>query len=182
MTSPTPRRRVLTIGSENIERCIYLVRGQKVMLDADLARLYMVTTGNRNLAVRRNKNRFPADFMFQLTAEEAEPLKLQSAMAKGRGGRRSLPYVFTEQGVAMLSSVLKSELAVQVNIAVMRTFVKLREFAATHSELKPQIDALERKYQQHDITIERIFEAIRELMTPAPVPQHRRIGFVSDVG
>jgi hypothetical protein len=121
---------------EVIERRIYLIRGQKVMLDQDLAELYGVTTGNLNLAVRRNQLRFPEDFMFQLSAEERASLILQSARAKGRGGRRTPPYAFTEQGVAMLSSVLKSQRAVLVNIVIMRAFVKLREMLATHRDIR----------------------------------------------
>jgi ORF6N domain-containing protein len=124
---------------ELIERRIYLIRGQKVMLDSDLADLYQVTTGNLNLAVRRNIDRFPEDFMFQLTKEENNSLLLQFARAKkGRGGRQTQPYAFTELGVAMLSSVLNSERAVQVNIVIMRAFVRLRELLATHNDLAPQ--------------------------------------------
>jgi len=131
----------IAIPSELIEKRIYLVRGQKVMLDSDLAELYGVTTGNLNLAVRRNKSRFPKDFMFQLTAEEAKSLLLQTARSKGRGGRRTPPSVFTEQGVAMLSSVLRSEQAVQVNIAIMRAFVRLRELLVIHKDLANKIEA-----------------------------------------
>jgi hypothetical protein len=147
------------------------------MLDSDLAELYGVTTGNLNLAVRRNANRFPADFMFQLTTEEAGALLLQIARAKkGRGGRQTPPYAFTEQGVAMLSSVLNSERAVQVNIAIMRAFVKLREVMATHKDLAHKIEALERKYQDHDKEIQVIFQAIKKLLEPPATPK-RRIGF-----
>src|SRR6266404_5851534 len=120
---------------EIIERRIFLIRGQKVMLDHDLAELYGVTTGNLNLAVRRNRVRFPDDFMFQLTSEETECLLLQIARAKGRGGRRTPPHAFTEQCVAMLSSVLKSHRAALVNIVIMRAFVRLRELLATHKDL-----------------------------------------------
>ena len=120
---------------ELIERRIYVIRGQKVMLDADLAELYQAPTKNLNLAVRRNTERFPEDFMFQLTAEEAESLRLQSATSKlGRGGRRYLPYAFTEHGVAMLSSVLNSQRAVQMSILIIRALVKLRELLATHKD------------------------------------------------
>ncbi len=112
------------IPQELIERRIYVFRGQKVMIDSDLAELYQVTTGNLNLAVHRNKARFPQDFTFRLSASEAKSLRLHSARPKGRGGRRTLPYAFTEQGVAMLSSVLRSERAVLVNIAIMRAFVR----------------------------------------------------------
>ncbi len=163
---------------EVIERRIYLIRGQKVMLDQDLAELYGVTTGNLNLAVRRNPLRFPEDFMFQLSAEERASLILQSARAKGRGGRRTPPYVFTEQGVAMLSSVLKSQRAVLVNIVIMRAFVKLREMLATHRDILRKLDEMERKYQRHDTQITAIFDAIRRLIEPSGRPR-RRIGFTT---
>ncbi len=144
------------------------------MLDQDLAVLYGVTTGNLNLAVRRNLKRFPGDFMFELTKEETKGLLLQFAMSKGRGGRRTPPYAFTEQGVAMLSSVLHSERAVLVNIAIMRAFVKLRELTATHKELARKIAAIERKY---DAQFKIVFDAIRKLMQAPPAPPKRRIGF-----
>src|SRR5665213_461326 len=120
---------------ERIEESIYWIRSQKVMLDSDLAQLYGVTTGNLNLAVRRNFNRFPEDFMFQLTPEEGNCLVLQIARTKGRGGRRSPPFAFTEHGVAMLSSVLGSERAVQVNIVIVRAFIKLREVLSNQQDL-----------------------------------------------
>ena len=119
---------------ERIERHIYLIRGHKVMVDTDLSALYEVPTKRLNEAVKRNRQRFPPDFMFQLTAQEGRLLRSQIATSKiGRGGRRYLPYVFTEQGVSMLSSVLNSERAISVNIAIMRAFVRLREIMATHS-------------------------------------------------
>src|SRR5437899_1038752 len=118
-----------------IARLVFFVRGEKVMLDADLARLYGVTTGNLNKAVKRNQARFPEDFMFQLTQKETGSLIFQSGRSKGRGGRRHRPYAFTEQGVAMLSSVLNSERAVQVNIAIMRAFVRLRELLLSNTDL-----------------------------------------------
>jgi hypothetical protein len=131
-----------------IENHILLIRGQKVLLDADLARLYQVTTGNLNLAVRRNQERFPEDFMFQLSKEEFEKLRLQFARSRW-GGRRHPPYAFTEQGIAMLSSVLNSARAIQVNIAIMRTFVRLRQILATHEELALRLEHLEwRQYEQ----------------------------------
>jgi len=169
----------IAIPSELIEKRIYLVRGQKVMLDSDLADLYGVTTGNLNLAVRRNKSRFPQDFMFQLTAEEAKSLLLQTARSKGRGGRRTPPSVFTEQGVAMLSSVLRSEQAVQVNIAIMRAFVRLRELLVIHKDLANKIEDLERQDAEHDAKFRVVFEAIRELVEETP-PLKQRIGFKSD--
>jgi ORF6N domain len=144
------------------------------MLDADLAALYGVTTGNLNLAVRRNPKRFPPDFMFQLSRKETQSLLLQNARAKGRGGRRTAPYAFTEQGVSMLSSVLNSERAIEVNIAIMRAFVRLRAMLATHTDLARRLNELEQKYDEQ---FRVVFEAIRELMTPEPVPPSRRIGF-----
>src|SRR6266850_5797052 len=128
-----------TVTVELIQRRIYLIRDRKVMLDSDLASLYQVTTGNLNLAVRRNSDRFQDDFMFQLSKEEAESLILQSARTKiGRGGRQTLPYAFTEQGVAMLSSVLNSQCAIHVNIG-MRAFVQLRELLSTHKDLASKL-------------------------------------------
>jgi len=125
----------LTLSVQLIERRIYLIRGQKVMVDEDLAELYGVPTKRLNQQVSRNRKRFPDDFMFRLTKTEAEALRLQFATSKkGRGGRRSLPYVFTEQGVAMLSSVLNSERAIEVNIMIMRAFVKLRQMLETNEE------------------------------------------------
>ncbi len=157
-----------------IDRRIYFVRGKKVMIDNDLAALYRVTTGIFNQAVRRNILRFPADFMFQLTAEEAENLRSQIVISSW-GGRRYLPLVFTEQGIAMLSSVLKSERAIQVNIAIMRAFVKLREVLATHKDLALRLEELETKFQRHDGQIREVFEAIRALL--AATPAKRSFGF-----
>src|SRR5580658_5157249 len=135
-------RRVAVIRPASIERRIYFVRGQKVITDNDLAVLYRVPTKAFNQAVRRNMLRFPADFMFQLTSDETENLRSQFVTSSW-GGRRYLPYVFTEQGVAMLSSVLKSDRAIQVNIAIMRAFVKVRELLATHQELALRLGELE---------------------------------------
>jgi hypothetical protein len=168
------------ISSDLIERKIYVIRGQKVMMDADLAALYQVPTKSLNLGVRRNKIRFPDDFMFQLTPEEAEALRFQveTSSSGGHGGRRYLPYAFTQEGVAMLSSILRSDRAIQVNIAIMRTFVKLREILASHQDLAGKIESLERKYSQHDQQIQVIFDAIKELLQPPqPPPPRRRIGF-----
>jgi phage regulator Rha-like protein len=165
----------VTVPSETIERRILLVRRQKVMLDSDLAELYGVETSNLNKAVKRNIDRFPTDFMFQLSKQEAERLRFQDGTSNtGRGGRRYLPYVFTEQGVAMLSSVLRSKQAVHVNIAIMRAFVRLRELLATHKELARKLDELERKY---DAQFRVVFEAIRQLMAPPTAAEKRRIGF-----
>ena len=164
------------VSPDFIERRIYLIRKQKIMLDSDLAELYGVETFNFNKAVKRNIDRFPDDFMFQLSQEEAESLRFQTGMSKvsGRGGRRYLPYAFTEQGVAMLSSVLKSKRAVQVNITIMRAFVKLRELLATHKDLAEKLEALEKKY---DRQFKIVFDAIRQLMKPEGPPKERRIGF-----
>jgi hypothetical protein len=175
--------RHLIVSVADIESRIFLIRGQKVMLDADLAVLYGVETFNLNKAVKRNVDRFPEDFMFQLTKgelgekgfEEADSLRFQIGMSKtsGRGGRRYLPHAFTEQGVAMLSSVLNSKRAVQVNIAIMRAFVKLREMIASHKDLARRLDDLEMKYDQQ---FRIVFDAIRELMTP-PAKPRRKIGY-----
>jgi len=165
----------LPIRVDRIEKAILLIRGQKVMLDRDLAELYAVETGALNRAVKRNIQRFPEDFMFQITDEEAERLRCQTGISKrGRGGRRYLPYVFTEQGVAMLSSVLNSERAIEVNIAIMRVFVRLREMMATHKELAFKLAELEERLEGHDEQIQNIFEAIRQLMT-LPEPPRKKI-------
>ena len=172
----------LPVPVEIIERRIYLARGHKVMLDTHLAELYGVETFNLNKAVKRNLDRFPSDFMFQVTREEAASLRFQIGMSKptGRGGRRTLPYVFTEQGVAMLSSVLSSKRAIQVNILIMRAFVKLREILATHKDLDRKLEEFEKKHQKHDIQIKAIFEAIQKLIEAPPSPPRRRIGFGSE--
>ena len=160
-----------------IERRIYLLRGLRVMLDADLAEMYGVPTKSLNLAVKRNRDRFPDDFMFQLTVEEADGLRFQIETSKPvRGGRRYRPYAFTEQGVAMLSSVLRSSRAVQVNIAIMRAFVRLRELLLTNADFARKLDAMEAKY---DSQFKVVFDALRQLMTP-PDPPRRRIGFKAD--
>jgi hypothetical protein len=164
------------VAVDRIAQTIHVVRGQKVLLDAELAVLYGVTTGNLNKAVSRNSTRFPADFMFRLTREEADSLIFQSGISKGRGGRRQLPYAFTEQGVAMLSSVLRSERAVRVNIAIMRAFVKLREMLETNRELARKFSELEQRVGGHDREIAAIIEAIRQLMAP-PQKARREIGF-----
>jgi len=162
---------------EGIQKRIFLLRGQKVMLDVDLAQLYGVTSGRLNEAVKRNRDRFPIDFMFQLTKLEFENLKSHIAISSSEwGGRRHPPFAFTEQGVAMLSSVLRSHRAVQVNITIMRTFVQLRELAATHKELATKLTELEHKVAGHDGHIRSLFEAIRQLMNEPASPGHR-IGF-----
>jgi len=168
------------IPRELIEKKIYVIRGQKVMLDRDLAELYGVETRILNQAVKRNKDRFPEDFMFLLTKQEflrisqfaisslrSQIVILKKTKASRRGRHiKFLPYAFTEQGVAMLSSVLKSKRASQVNIAIMRAFVKLREALSTHKELAHKIKRLERKGYKHDGEIQAIFEAIQQLMKP----------------
>ena len=158
---------------EVVERRIVLIRGHKVLLDVHLAELYEVTTGNLNLAVRRNQDRFPEDFMFLLTAAEFENLRLQFASSRW-GGRRYPPYAFTEQGVAMLSSVLKSPRAVQVNIAIMRAFVRLRQLLATHRDLAEKLAEMEKIY---DKQFKIVFEIIHQLMEPPAEPAKSRMGF-----
>ena len=161
---------------ETVERHIIILRGQKVMLSLHLAELYSVETRVLNQAVKRNIDRFPADFMFQLNNSETEGLVSQNVIPHKKYFGGSLPYAFTEQGVAMLSSVLNSERAVQVNIAIMRAFVKLREMLSTHKELAHKLAQLERKIEKHDEDIKLIFNAIRQLMAP-PEPKKRKIGF-----
>ena len=160
-----------TVRTELIAARIYTIRGENVMLDTDLAEMYGVLTKNLNLAVRRNLRRFPEDFMFQLAKDEAVPLRLQFATSKRtRGGRRYLPYVFTEQGVAMLSSVLRGNRAADVNVAIMRTFVKVRRILATNEDIA-------RKVAQHDRHIAALFDHVQKLLTPPPVKK-RSVGFI----
>lgn len=164
----------LPIPPERIERAILLMRSHKVLLDEDLAALYGVATRVLVQAVHRNRTRFPDDFMFQLSDEEFARLRSQVGISnRGRGGRRYRPYAFTEQGVAMLSSVLRSERAVQVNIEIMRAFVRLRQLLASHEDLARRLDELEQKYDEH---FKVVFEAIRQLMAP-PTQSQRQIGF-----
>jgi hypothetical protein len=164
------------ISAERVLQSIRWIRGQKVLIDSDLATLYGVTTGNLNKAVKRNADRFPSDFAFQLEPEELANLKFQFGIPSWGGRRRSRPYVFTEQGIAMLSSVLNSERAVKVNIAIMRAFVKLRRMLDTNRELAQKFSELERRVGKHDEEIVEILEAIRQLMTPPEKPP-REIGF-----
>jgi hypothetical protein len=161
------------VPMEVIEQKILLIHGQKVMLSIHLAELYGVETRALNQAVKRNFNRFPKDFMFQLTDHEAGQLVSQNVIPHKKYFGGSLPYAFTEQSVAMLSSVLNSERAVQVNIAIMRTFVKLRKMIISNKEMAKRLDALEKKY---DAQFKVVFDAIRELMSP-PEPKRHRIGF-----
>jgi DNA-binding PadR family transcriptional regulator len=164
------------IPVEQVEKRIHQVRGEKVLLDADLATLYGVTTGNLNKAVKRNQQRFPSDFMFQLSDEEAAGLIFQFGRSKQRGGRRCNPYAFTEQGVAMLSSVLRSERAVQVNVAIMRAFVSLRRMFSANEALARKLAELEHRLEGHDQAIQSLFDAIRQLMAP-PAKPRKQIGF-----
>ena len=170
------------IPQEVIENKIFMIRGHKVMLSMHLAKLYGVEVRTLIQAVKRNLERFPEDFMFQLTWEETQSLRSQFVILNNAALKRGkhlkyLPYAFTEQGVAMLSSVLNSKKAIQVNIAIMRAFVKLRQLLSTHKELAHKLEELERKVENHDTEIRSIFEAIRQLMAPPPEEPKRRIGF-----
>jgi hypothetical protein len=166
---------IALVSAERIESRIYLIRGEKVMLDSDLAELYGVSTKVLNQAVLRNAERFPSDFMFQLTWQEFGNLKSQSVTSSsGHGGRRKLPLVFTEQGVAMLSGLLNSPRAISVNVAIMRTFVRLRQLIGSHADLARKLAELESKY---DDQFRAVFDAIRELMSPAMPRGSREMGF-----
>ncbi len=165
------------IPAERIEQTILLIRSEKVILDADLAALYGVETKELTRAVRRNLDRFPLDFMFQLTREEFRNLRRQSGTSSQWGGRRYPPYAFTEHGVAMLSGVLRSPRAVQVNIEIMRAFVRLRRLLGTHKALARKIDELEGKY---DAQFKVVFDAIRQLMEPPPEPKRKPIGYATE--
>lgn len=165
---------------ERIERHILWIRNQKVMLDSDLAELYGVSTKALNQAVKRNADRFPDDFMFRLNAEEADNLKSQFVTASSHGGRRNLPYAFTEQGVAMLSSVLRSQRAIQVNVQIMRTFVLLRQMMSSNVVLARKLAELE---QQYDANFRAVFDAIRQLMKQDEAQSKRgKIGYLSESG
>jgi hypothetical protein len=159
--------------AERVGRAIRLIRGEKVILDADLAELYGVATRVLVQAVKRNPERFPEDFMFQLTAEEFTVLRSQFVTSRGWGGRRYPPYAFTEQGVAMLSGVLRSPRAVRVNIEIMRAFVRMRQLLASHAKLEKKLLELEEKY---DGQFAMVFEALKQLMA-LPEPKRLRIGF-----
>lgn len=160
------------IPNERIERSILFIRGHKVMLDSNLAVLYGVTTKRLNEQVNRNRDRFPDDFMFQLTKLEFANLKSQNATSSW-GGRRTLPFAFTEHGVVMMASVLNSSIAVHASLQVVRTFVRLREILSTHKDLARKLNALEKKY---DSQFSLVFDAVRKLMTP-PTLKRRPIGF-----
>jgi hypothetical protein len=162
------------------ESRILIIRGHKVMLDVDLAEMYGIPTKRLNEQIKRNLKRFPIDFMFQLTKDEAEFLRSQIATSKkGSGGRRYLPLAFTELGVAMLSSVLNSERAILVNVEIMRAFVRLRQVLSTHKDMARKLDDLEKKMKVHDTQIQAVFDAIRELMKTPEKPK-RRIGFLEE--
>jgi hypothetical protein len=163
------------VRAESIECKIFQIRGKKVLLDSDLAMLYGVKTFNLNKAVKRNMRRFPADFMFKLTEKEYKYLRFQIGISKsGSGGRRYMPYAFTEQGVAMLSSVLNSERAISVNIQIMRAFVNMKRIGLTYSGLKRKIEDMEEKY---DGQFAIVFDAIKRLLEPPPEKSKPRIGF-----
>ena len=163
-----------SILTAQIEQVILLIRGQKVILDTDLARLYGVMSKRLNEQVRRNRKRFPADFMFQLSIQEVRNLRSQIATSRSRhGGRRYLPYAFTEHGAIMAANVLNTQRAIEVSVYVVRAFVRLREMIASNKELSRRLDELEKKY---DSKFKVVFDAIRQLMTPPELPR-RRIGF-----
>jgi hypothetical protein len=166
------------VPAKRIARSILVIRNRKVLLDADLAALYGARTKALVQAVKRNPERFPEDFMFQLTCDEFDRLRSRTVTSKNRGGRRYPPYVFTEQGVSMLSSVLNSPRAIAVNIEIMRVFVRVRQMTATHAHLARKLDKLEKRY---DAQFKVVFEAIRELMAP-PAPRARRVGFRAGEG
>ncbi|MDD4899342.1 MAG: ORF6N domain-containing protein [Candidatus Omnitrophica bacterium] len=165
------------IAVEVIATRIMEVRNKKVMLDRDLAKLYGVKPKALNQAVKRNIKRFPDDFMFQLSWEEAECSRSQFVTLKQGANIKYLPYAFTEQGVAMLSSVLNSERAIQVNILIMRAFTRLKEILFTHKELAAKIESLEKKYAEHDQTIREIFSIIKQLLEPQPQEERKITGF-----
>jgi len=168
------KKDVAIVPQEIIEQKIFLIRGKKVMLDKDLALLYSVKPIRLREQVKRNKRRFPQDFMFQLNKKEAGSLVSQNAIPGLRSLGGYLPYVFTEQGVAMLSSVLNSDRAIDMNIAIMRAFVRLRELLATHKNLREKIEEMEKKYDQQ---FQIVFDAIRELIDPPPTKRKPKIGF-----
>jgi ORF6N domain len=171
----------LPVSAQDITGAIVVLRGQRVILDSDLAAIYGVTTGRLNEAVKRNAERFPEDFMFRLSAAEHAALISQIAISKpSRGGRRKLPWVFTEHRAIQAANVLNSPRAITMSVFVVRAFVKLREMLASNKELAGKVDELERKLQTHDRAIVDILKAIRELMNP-PTPVRRPIGFTADL-
>jgi len=172
------RDRMSITSLEQLEKFILTIRGQRVMLDSDLAKIYGVSTKHLNQQVKRNLERFPQDFMFQLTEIEEEYLRSQFVTSKpGRGGRRYLPYVFTEHGALMLANVLNSSTAVAASIQVVRAFIRLRQMMISHTELAQKLEALEKKY---DSQFKVVFDALKQLMTLPPETPKRRIGFHSE--
>lgn len=168
----------IVLEPQDLDRRIFLVRGQRAMLDAELAKMYGISTAALNQAVQRNRDRFPTDFAYQLTQQEVTDLISQTVTSKpSRGGKRKLPWVFTEHGVAMLSSVLRSPRAVQVNIAIMRAFVRMRQLVLTPGDLVNQLIELARTVQLHDHQLRDIADVLRHLMEPPPTPPKRKIGF-----
>jgi len=170
----------------NLQGAIHLIRGQRVMLDSDLAMIYGVTTKRLNEQLKRNRPRFPADFAFQLTVQEFRNLKSQIATSSLRsqfvtssshGGKRKLPWVFTEHGALMLASVLNSAIAVQASVRVVRAFVRLREMVAANAQLAVKLKELERRFDSHDEAIANLFAALKELLEPTDAPKRREIGF-----
>jgi hypothetical protein len=168
----TSRRKIA-----QLESAIHLIRGQRVMLDADLAMIYGVTTKRLNEQLRRNRSRFPSDFAFQLTTEELTNLRSQIATSSFHGGRRYRPWVFTEHGTLMLASVLNSEIAVQASVRVVRAFVRLREMIAANAQLAAKLEELELRFDSHDEAIANLFAALKQLLEPPEPPKRREIGF-----
>ena len=165
-------------STESLQSLIFTIRGVRIMLDADLAELFDVSTKRFNEQVKRNISRFPEDFLFQLTSEEYESLRSQNATSKaGRGGRRYLPYAFTEHGAIMAATILNTSRAIEMSVFVVRAFVQLRELLSTHKRLAAKLDELENKVLSHDKDISMLINAIRQLMTP-PVREKRQIGFL----
>lgn len=177
MNQNQPQSTGSRVPAESIERKILYIRDKKVMLDRDLAILYGVTTGNLNKAVKRNIDRFPENFMFQLNKNEMKSLRFQFGISnQGRGGRRYPPYAFTQEGIALLSSVLGSKRAIHINLHIMRTFVRLRELMISHKNLAQKIEHLEHKFKQHDKNFMIIFESIKKLLDSPEKPKNK-IGF-----
>ena len=162
---------------DNVESAIYLIRGQRVMLDSDLAKIYGTSTMRLNEQFKRNRNRFPDDFAFVLTREEFTNLISQDAISRSHGGRRTLPIAFTEHGAIMLASVLNSEIAVQASIRVVRAFVRLREMVAANAQLASKLAELERRLDSHDEAIVDLFATLKRLLEPSEPPKRREIGF-----
>ena len=161
----------------NLQGAIHLIRGQRVMLDFDLAMIYGVTTKRLNEQLKRNRLRFPADFAFQLTVQEFGTLKSQIATSSSHGGKRKLPWVFTEHGALMLASVLNSAIAVQASVRVVRAFVRLREMVAANAQLAAKLEELERRFDSHDEAIANLFATLKQLLEPPEAPKRREIGF-----